>query len=141
MADDAYLFLLPDRHPRVGAALAAVDDGECAETPAVRAWLEAHEVAASSDRVRILPAGAEALVPQGVECLPVPLSAEESARVHQECAPHSVTEAEAGLVAFRETTQDWEALVRRALTAGVPASRVAELTGLDPRDIGRLSGA
>ncbi|OKK03833.1 hypothetical protein AMK26_20760 [Streptomyces sp. CB03234] len=138
MADDAYLFLLPDRQPRLGAALAAVGALECAETPAVRAWLQAHEVSASSDHLRIVPAELEAFIPEEAERLPVPLSEEEAVRVHQECAPQSVTEVESELLEFRDTTHDWEALVHRALTAGIPAPRIAQLTGLDPQDIGRL---
>jgi hypothetical protein len=139
MADDAYLFLLPDRHPRLGAALAAVGVLECAETPAVHGWLQAHGVSASSEQVRILPAEAEAFIPEEAERLPVPLGEEEALRVQQECAPQSVTDVESELLEFRETTQDWEALVHRALTAGVPAPRIVQLTGLDPQDIGRLT--
>ncbi|MFG2862264.1 DUF6003 family protein [Streptomyces sioyaensis] len=139
MADDAYLFLLPDRHPRLGAALAAVGVLDCAQTPAVHGWLQAHSVSASSEQVRILPAEAEAFVPERAERLLIPLSEEEALRVQQECAPQSVTDMESELVEFRETTQDWEALVHRALTAGIPAPRIAQLTGLDPKDIGRLT--
>ncbi|MEU1015133.1 DUF6003 family protein [Streptomyces sp. NPDC005900] len=139
MADDAYLFLLPDRHPRLGAALAAVGPLECSETPAVHGWLQAHEVSASSEAVRILPAEAQALIPEEAERLPVPLSEEETLKVQQECAPPAVTELEGELLEFRETTQDWEALVHRALTAGIPAQRIAQLTGLDPQEIGRLT--
>lgn len=139
MADDAYLFLLPDRHPQLGAALAAVGVLECAETPAVLGWLQAHGVSASSEQARILPAKAQAFIPENAERLPVPLSEEETLRVQQECAPQSVTDMESDLLDFRETTQDWEALVHRALTAGIPAPRIAQLTGLDPQDIGRLT--
>ncbi|MFF1481393.1 DUF6003 family protein [Streptomyces sp. NPDC058301] len=139
MADDAYLFLLPERHPRLGAALTAVGALECSQTPAVHGWLQAHGVSASSEHVRILPAGAEAFIPEGAERLPVPLSEEETVRVQQECAPQSVTDVEAELLEFRETTEDWQALVQRALTAGVPAPRIAQLTGLDPQDIARLT--
>ncbi|WP_328330426.1 MULTISPECIES: DUF6003 family protein [unclassified Streptomyces] len=139
MADDAYLFLLPDRHPQLGAALAAVGMVECAETPAVHGWLQAHNVSASSERVRIVPADAERLIPEDAERLPVPLSEEEILRVGKECAPQSVTDMESELLEFRETTQDWEGLVHRALTAGIPAPRIVQLTGLDPQDIGRLT--
>ncbi len=138
MADDAYLFLLADHGPRLGAALAAVGALECAETPAVRGWLQAHGVAVSSEQVRILPSEDAVLIPEDAERLPVPLSAEEAIRVHQECAPRSVTDLEAELLDFRHMTQGWEALVHRALTAGVPAPRIAQLTGLDPQEIGRL---
>ncbi|MFF3340163.1 DUF6003 family protein [Streptomyces flavidovirens] len=139
MADDAYLFLLPDRHPRLGAALAAVGVLECTETPAVHGWLQAHGVSASSEQVRILPAEAKAFIPEDAERLPVPLGEEEALRVQQECAPQSVTDMESELLEFRETTQDWQALVHRALTAGIPAPRIVQLTGLDPQDIGRLT--
>ncbi|MFE9399393.1 DUF6003 family protein [Streptomyces flavidovirens] len=139
MADDAYLFLLADRWPRLGAALAAVGALECAETPAVRGWLQAHGVAVSSEQVRILPSEEAVLIPEDAERLPVPLSTEEAIRVHQECAPRSVTDLEAELLDFRDMTQGWEALVHRALTAGVPAPRIAQLTGLDPQEIGRLT--
>ncbi|MEU3742093.1 MULTISPECIES: DUF6003 family protein [unclassified Streptomyces] len=139
MANDAYLFLLTDRHPRLGTALAAVGALECAQTPAVHGWLQAHDVSASSELVRILPAEAESLIPEDAERLPVPLSEEEALRVQQECAPQSVTDMEGELLDFRETTQDWEALVHRALAAGIPAPRIARLTGLDPQDIGRLT--
>ncbi|MFD3580426.1 DUF6003 family protein [Streptomyces sp. NPDC058644] len=139
MSNDAYLFLLPDRHPRLGSALAAVGALECAETPAVHGWLQAHDVSASSEQVRILPADAEAFLPEGAERLPVPLSEQEALRVQQACAPQSVTDMESELLDFRDTTQDWEALVHRALTAGIPAPRIAQLTGLDPQAIGRLT--
>ncbi|MBT2526293.1 hypothetical protein J7E91_12770 [Streptomyces sp. ISL-99] len=139
MADDAYLFLLPDRHPRLGAALAAVGVLECTETPAVHGWLQAHGVSASSEQVRILPAEAKAFIPEDAERLPVPLGEEEALRVQQECAPQSVTDMESELLEFRETTQDWQALVHRALTAGIPAPRIVQLTGLDPQDIGRMT--
>lgn len=138
MSDDAYLFLLPDRRPRLGAPLAAVGDLECVETPAVHGWLQAHGVSVTSDQVRILPARAKVFLPEGAEHLPVPLSEEETLRVEQECAPQSVTDMEGELLEFRQATQGWEALVHRALAAGVPAERIARLTGLDPQDIGRL---
>ncbi|MEU7648182.1 DUF6003 family protein [Streptomyces huasconensis] len=139
MADDAYLFLLPDRHPRLGAALASVGAPDLTETPAVHGWLQAHNVSASSEQVRILPAEAESLIPEDAERLPVPLSEEEALKVQQECAPQAVTDMESELLGFRETTQDWEALVHRALTAGIAPQRIAQLTGLDPQEIGRLT--
>ncbi|MFD3481067.1 DUF6003 family protein [Streptomyces sp. NPDC058695] len=46
---------------------------------------------------------------------------------------------ETELLEFRDLTQGWQALVHRALTAGIPASRIARLTGLDPQKVGRLS--
>ncbi|MET9535525.1 MULTISPECIES: DUF6003 family protein [unclassified Streptomyces] len=138
MADEAYLFLLPDRGPRLGAALAAVGALECVQTPAVHGWLQAHGVSGSSEQVRIIPADAEAFIPQDAERLSVPLSEEEALRLHQECAPQSVTDMESELLEFRDTVHDWEALVHRALTAGISAPRIAQLTGLDPQEVGRL---
>ncbi|MCM2391943.1 DUF6003 family protein [Streptomyces albipurpureus] len=139
MADEAQLFLLSERSPRLGAALGAVGALECVDTPAVRGWLDAHRIPASSPRVRIVPAGSEVLIPDDADRLPVPLSEEEIERVHSECAPQSITEVESELLAFRDTAEDWEALVLRALTAGVPAPRIVELTGLEPQDIARLA--
>ncbi|MFH9467858.1 DUF6003 family protein [Streptomyces clavifer] len=138
MDHDARLFLLPDGYPLVGAALAAVGALACAETPAVHGWLQAHGVSASSERVRILPADAEALIPEDAESLPVPLSEEEAVRVHQECAPKAIADLEAELVGFREMPKDREALVHRALTAGIPAPRIVQLTGLTPQEISGL---
>ncbi|WP_369216661.1 DUF6003 family protein [Streptomyces flavofungini] len=139
MADDACLFLLPERHPLIGAPLAAVGDLECGETPAVQGWLHAHGVSASSELVRILPAETEAIIPEEAERLPVPLSPDETIRVQQACAPRSVTDIESELLDFRDTTRERESLVHRALTAGIPAPRIAQLTGLDPREVGRLT--
>ncbi|MFI8003310.1 DUF6003 family protein [Streptomyces sp. NPDC086010] len=138
MDHDARLFLLPDDHPRVGVALASAGALACAETPAVHGWLQAHGVSASSDQVRILLADAEALVPEGAESLPVPLSEEEALRIHRESVPRSVADLEAELSGFREMTEGAEALVHRALTAGIPAPRIAQLTGLSAREISGL---
>ncbi|WP_432020391.1 DUF6003 family protein [Streptomyces sp. 1222.5] len=140
MADDALLFVLPERHPPLGAALSAVGGLECAESPAVLGWLHAHGLPASSERVRIVPAGAAVLVPEEAERLPVPLGEEETLRVEHACAPRSVTDMESELLSFRDTTQDWQSLVHRALTAGIPAPRIAQLTGLDPLDIVQAVG-
>ncbi|MFJ4778078.1 DUF6003 family protein [Streptomyces sp. NPDC088762] len=138
MADEAYLFLLPAGLPRLGAALGSVGALECAETPAVRGWLQAHGVSASSELVRVVPAGSGGLIPEDAERLPIPLSSVEEARVQQECAPSAVTDVEAELLEFRNATDGWEALVQRALTTGIPAPRIALLTGLDVREIARL---
>ncbi|MFF7441715.1 DUF6003 family protein [Streptomyces sp. NPDC008122] len=67
MADDAFLFLLHERHPRLGAALAAVGDLECSETPAVHGRLQAHGVSASSEEVGILPFDAAEFIPEGTQ--------------------------------------------------------------------------
>ncbi|MBL1103901.1 hypothetical protein JK361_04655 [Streptomyces sp. 5-8] len=140
MADEALLFVLPERHPRLGAALSAVGELECSQSPAVLGWLSAHGIPGSSERVRILPATAEVLIPEDAERLPVPLGEEETLRVEHACAPRSVTDMESELLSFRDTTQDWQSLVHRALTAGIPAPRIAQLTGLDPQDIVQAAG-
>ncbi|MGW5371075.1 DUF6003 family protein [Streptomyces sp. NPDC004009] len=140
MADEALLFVLPERHPRLGAALSAVGELECADSPAVQGWLHAHGLPASSEHVRILPAGSEVLIPEEAERLPVPLGEEETLRVEHACAPRSVTDLETELLNFRDTTQDWQSLVHRALTAGIPAPRIAQLTGLDPQEIVQAVG-
>jgi hypothetical protein len=135
MADDAYLFLMPDARSRRGTAVAAVGALECLETPAVQGWLGAHDVDAASDRVRILPAEAAGSLPEDAETLPVPLSPEEAERVRRSCAPQHTARVEKELVAFRDTAQDWRGLVHRALEAGIPEHRIAQLTGLRPDDV------
>ncbi|MFF8867737.1 DUF6003 family protein [Streptomyces sp. NPDC015139] len=90
--------------------------------------------------VRVVPAGAEVLVAEEAQRLPIPLSEEEALWVEHACAPRSVRDMESELLSFRDTTQDWQSLVHRALTAGVPAPRIAQLTGLDPLDIVQVVG-
>ncbi|MEV7454159.1 DUF6003 family protein, partial [Streptomyces nigra] len=57
MTEDAYLFLLDEDDPAapLGVAPAAVGDLACMDTPAVRAWLDAQGVTATSPRLRLLP--------------------------------------------------------------------------------------
>ncbi|CAM5441009.1 DUF6003 family protein [Streptomyces coeruleorubidus] len=43
----------------------------------------------------------------------------------------------AALLGFRDATEDWEVLVQRAATTGIPAPRIVQLTGLDPLDVTR----
>ncbi|MFL4945857.1 DUF6003 family protein [Streptomyces sp. MMS24-I31] len=86
------------------------------------------------------PAGAEALVPEEAERLPVALTEEETLRVEHACAPGSVTEMELELLSFRAATQDWQLLVHLALTAAIPAPRIARLAGLDPQDFVQAVG-
>ncbi|MGW0374042.1 DUF6003 family protein [Streptomyces coeruleorubidus] len=43
----------------------------------------------------------------------------------------------APLLGFRDATEDWEVLVQRAATTGIPAPRIVQLTGLDPLDVTR----
>ncbi|EST37895.1 hypothetical protein N566_10535 [Streptomycetaceae bacterium MP113-05] len=132
MADDAYLFLMPDARPRRGAAVVAVGDLECLETPAVQGWLGAHGADAASEQVRILPAEAAESLPEDAETLPVPLGPEETERVRRSCAPQQTAHVEEELVAYRDTAQEWRGLVHRALDAGIPEHRIAQLTGLQP---------
>ncbi|MGX1221568.1 DUF6003 family protein [Streptomyces ambofaciens] len=57
------------------------------------------------------------------------------------CAPRSTAEVEAELRAFRHTNDDRERMVSRALARGVPAHRIAQLTGLDPAEVAPITGA
>ncbi|MBW1604316.1 hypothetical protein JJV70_19845 [Streptomyces sp. JJ66] len=136
MTDSAHLFLVPESaEAHVGARLAEVGELEYSQSSAVLGWLDAHGVRADSDRLRLLPPEARGSVPAGAEALPVPLSEEELDRLRTACAAPDVAELERELRAYRETTEDRERLVTRALAGGVPPHRIAELTGLDPADI------
>ncbi|MFE1075359.1 DUF6003 family protein [Streptomyces sp. NPDC058737] len=141
MAETAYLFVLPDPQTRLGAPAVAVGELECMETPAVLAWLHAHDVTAGSDLLRVLPQEADGSIPEAAERLPIPLSAEEADRVRGACAPRSTAEVEAELRAFRHTNDDRERMVSQALARGVPAHRIAQLTGLDPAEVAQIAGA
>ncbi|MEE1754609.1 DUF6003 family protein [Streptomyces sp. SP18CS02] len=141
MTDDAYLFLADASAVHLGTALAAVGELECLETPAVRAWLDAHGVTAASPDVRVLPPEETGFIPEGAERLPVPLSEEETERVRRAAAPESVGRVEAELAAFRDSTEGRDALLRKALAAGVPAHRIVELTGIDPSTVAAASEA
>ncbi|MFH8370217.1 DUF6003 family protein [Streptomyces sp. NPDC018031] len=132
MADDACLIIIPDSQPAVGAPVPAVGPLECLTTPAVRAWLQAHGVSASSHRVRILPPEAGAAIPEQAERLPVPLSAAEGETVRLACLPQARAAVEGELRNLGRLAEGAEDLVVRALAHGVPAHRVVELTGLDP---------
>ncbi|ANB10309.1 hypothetical protein SAM40697_6356 [Streptomyces ambofaciens] len=131
MTDDAYLVLLDGTAVTLGVPPAAVGDLACMETPAVRAWLDAQGVGASSAGLRLVPPEDTAAVPEGAERLPVPLSEEELSRVRHQAAPESVARLEDELLAYRTCADGREALLVRALAAGVPAHRVAQLTGED----------
>ncbi|MFE6595467.1 DUF6003 family protein [Streptomyces sp. NPDC057781] len=111
------------------------------ETPAVLAWLHAHDIVMSSDMLRVLPQEADGTIPEDAERLPIPLSEDEAARVRGACAPRSTTEVEAELRAFRHTNDDRERLISQAKARGVPAHRIAQLTGLDPAEIADITGA
>lgn len=131
MTDDAYLFLVDSTAVTLGVQPTGVGGLACMDTPAVRAWLDAQGVAATSPLLRILPPEDTAAVPEGAERLPVPLSDEELARVRgQEAAP-AAAGVEQELLAYRSLTDGREDLIKRALAAGVPAHRVAQLSGED----------
>ncbi|MEU5626824.1 DUF6003 family protein [Streptomyces tendae] len=131
MTEDAYLVLLNGTPSTLGVPLAAVPDLACLETPAVRAWLDAQGVTVSSPGLRLLPPEETSAIPEGAERLPVPLGDEELSRVRHHAAPANVARLEEELQAYRSRVEGREALLVRALTAGVPAHRVAELTGED----------
>ncbi|MGW8065256.1 DUF6003 family protein [Streptomyces ziwulingensis] len=131
MTDDAYLVLLSDTAVSLGVPPAAVGELACMGTPAVRAWLDAQGVGASSAGLRLLPPEDTAAIPEEAARLPVPLSEEELSRVRHHAAPESVAGLEDELLAYRSCADGREALLVRALAAGVPAHRVAQLTGED----------
>ncbi|MGC0327256.1 hypothetical protein RKD23_000246 [Streptomyces sp. SAI-170] len=135
MTDDAYLFLLDDASAPLGVPPAAVGELACMETPAVRAWLDAHEAAPTSPHLRLLPPEETAAIPEGAERLPVPLSDEELSRVRHQRAPESLARLEDELLAYRETANGRDDLITRALAAGVPPHRIVELTGVDPATV------
>lgn len=129
MTDDAYLVLLTGTPTTLGTPPAAVGDVACMDTPAVRAWLDAQGVTTSSPGLRLLPPEETSGIPEDAARLPVPLSEEELSRVRHSVAPESVARMEEELLDYRSRADGREALLTRALAAGVPAHRVAELTG------------
>ena len=131
MTDDAYLVLLDGTAATLGVPPVAVGELACMETPAVRAWLAAQGVTATSPALRLLPPEETAAIPEDAERLPVPLGEEELSRLRHEMAPPGVAQLERELLAYRSQTDGRDALLTRALAAGVPAHRIAELTGED----------
>ncbi|WP_081238346.1 DUF6003 family protein [Streptomyces viridosporus] len=131
MTDDAYLVLLNGTDLTLGVPPAAVGELACMETPAVRAWLHAQGVTATSPGLRLLPPEETAAIPDDAERLPVPLGEEELSRVRHRAASHGVARLEEELLAYRSCADGRDTLLTRALAAGVPAHRVAELTGED----------
>ncbi|GAB1333524.1 hypothetical protein ACE1SV_01140 [Streptomyces sp. E-15] len=131
MTDDAYLFLVDDPAAPVGTPLTAVGPLACLETPAVRAWLDAHGVPATSPRLRLLPPGQTGLIAEEEERLPVPLSDEELSRLRGRTGPEPLATIESELLAYRDCADGRDELLARALAAGVSPDRVAELTGED----------
>ncbi|MEU5595223.1 DUF6003 family protein [Streptomyces sp. NPDC020298] len=132
MTDDAYLFLLTGTAVPLGVPPAAVGELACMETPAVRAWLDAQGVTATSPKLRLVPPEDTAAIPGDAERLPVPLGDEELSRLRQHSGPESVARVEKELLAYRDCTDGRDALLGRALAAGVPLNRIVELTGEDP---------
>ncbi|GAA3502847.1 hypothetical protein GCM10019016_099560 [Streptomyces prasinosporus] len=131
MTDDAYLVLPNGTAVTLGVPPAAVGELACMETPAVRAWLHAQGVTATSPELRLLPPEETAAVPDDAERLPVPLSEEELSRVRHHAAPQDTARLEEELLAYRSCADGRDALLARALAAGVPPHRIAELTGED----------
>ncbi|WP_371673547.1 DUF6003 family protein [Streptomyces sp. NBC_00289] len=135
MTDDAYLFLLADTDASLGVPPTAVGELSCMDTPAVRAWLDAQGVAATSPRLRVLPPEETGAIPEHAERLPVPLSDEELNLLRHRTVPEAAARAEEELMAYRDRTDDRDALIGRALAAGVPPHRIVELTGVDPATV------
>ncbi|MFF8832563.1 DUF6003 family protein [Streptomyces sp. NPDC015131] len=139
MTDDAYFFLTDDPATPLGVPLPVVGGLECLETSAVRAWLDAQGVSASSPEVRVLPPEETGFIPEGAERLPVPLSAEELERVRLAGAPGAVARIEAELLNYRDSAEGRDELLHKARAAGVPAHRIVELTGVDPATVAALT--
>ncbi|MDG5808413.1 DUF6003 family protein [Streptomyces ossamyceticus] len=135
MTDDAYLFLLDDVSSSLGVAPAAVGDLACMETPAVRGWLDAHGIGRTSPHLRLLPPEETAAIPEGAERLPVPLSEEETSRLRHQLVPEPLARIEEELLSYRDCADGRDGLIGRALAAGVPPHRIAELTGVDPATV------
>ncbi|MGW0333170.1 DUF6003 family protein [Streptomyces sp. NPDC003011] len=140
MTDDAYLFLLDDPAMPLGVPPAAVGELACMETPAVRAWLDAHGSTSTSPELRVLPPEERGSVPEGAERLPVPLSDEELNQVRHRLAPETVAQVEEELLAYRDYADGRDGLIGRALAAGVPPHRIVELTGVDPATVTAAAG-
>ncbi|MFE0352063.1 DUF6003 family protein [Streptomyces nigra] len=137
MTEDAYLFLLDEDDPTapLGVAPAAVGDLACMDTPAVRAWLDAQGVTATSPRLRLLPPEETGAIPEDAERLPVPLGDEELSRVRHTTAPEPLARLEEELLAWRDCADGRDGLIGRALAAGVAPHRIVELTGVDPATV------
>ncbi|NEC68856.1 DUF6003 family protein [Streptomyces sp. SID9727] len=134
MTDDAYLFLADDipGPGRPGTPVSVAGELECLQTPAVRAWLDAHRTDAASPALRVVPPEETGMIPEGAERLPVPLTAEELDGVRRAGATDQVAAVEQELLSYRDSEEGRDALLHRALAAGVPAHRIVELSGVDP---------
>ncbi|MES4893152.1 DUF6003 family protein [Streptomyces sp. NPDC096012] len=140
MTDDAYLFLVADPATPLGVPPTAVGEPACMQTSAVRAWLSAQDVPATSPRLRLVPPEATGAIPGNAERLPVPLSDEELSRLRHQTAPEAAAAVEKELLAYRNCTDGREELLARALAAGVAPHRIAELTGEDPAAVTAAAG-
>ncbi|MFI9150469.1 DUF6003 family protein [Streptomyces sp. NPDC053367] len=132
MTDDAYLFLADETTAHLGVQPAALGELSCMDTSAVTAWLAALDVTATSPGLRIVPPEETAGIPTEADRLPVPLTDEELSRLRRQRVPEGAGALEEELLAYRQCTDGRDELLARALAAGVPAHRVAELTGEDP---------
>ncbi|MFE8938039.1 DUF6003 family protein [Streptomyces sp. NPDC007872] len=134
MTDDAYLFLADTTAGSgwQGTPVSLVGELECLETPAVRAWLDAHETDAASPVLRIVPPEQTGMIPEDAERLPVPLDGEELERVRRAGATDPVAAVEEELLAYRDSKEGRDDLLHKALAAGIPAHRIVELSGVDP---------
>ncbi|MFE3673336.1 DUF6003 family protein [Streptomyces goshikiensis] len=139
MTDDAYLFLVMTEAGWQGTPLALVGELECLDTPAVQAWFTAHGVNPASPAVRVAPPEQTGMIPEEAERLPVPLSEEELERIRRATATNSVASVEEELLAFRDSEDNRDELLRRALAAGVPAHRIVALSGVDPTTLSSAS--
>ncbi|MFE2478013.1 MULTISPECIES: DUF6003 family protein [unclassified Streptomyces] len=140
MTDDAYFFLVMTTDGWQGTPLALVGELECLDTPAVRAWFTAQGVSPTSPAVRVVPPEQTGLIPAEAERLPIPLSEEELERVRRAAATDRVAGIEEELLAFRDSEDNRDSLLRRALAAGVPTHRIVELSGVDPTTLSSASG-
>ncbi|WP_189948889.1 DUF6003 family protein [Streptomyces roseolus] len=139
MTDDAHLFLVDDPAVPLGVSVTAAGDLACLETPAVRAWLDAHGVTAASPNARLLPPEEAGAIPDGAEKLPVPLDDDELNRLRHALVPGALARVEEELVAYRDCAGERDALLARAAAAGVPPHRIVELTGEDPRTVASVA--
>ncbi|QGV82017.1 DUF6003 family protein [Streptomyces ficellus] len=139
MTDDAYLFLADGSVTHLGAPLALVGDLECLETPAVRGWLDAHGVTPASTALRLLPPEETGSIPEEAEKLPVPLSEEELIRLRHALAPGALARVEDELLAYRDCAGERDALLHRAVAAGVPPHRIVQLTGEEPETVASVA--
>ncbi|MFF7358858.1 DUF6003 family protein [Streptomyces filipinensis] len=134
MTDDAYLILVDETTEPTGAPgvpPSAAGPLACMETPAVRAWLDAHDGSETSSLLRLVPPEHTGSVPPEARRLPVPLADEELSRLRHETAPGALAAVEAELLAYRDCAHGRDELLARALAAGLQPDRVAELTGED----------